>query len=187
MGDSAVMTTDQIIEKTQEVLIEALGADEDEVNLDASLTADLEAESIDFLDIVFRLEKAFSTDDKPFKIEQGELFPENFLGGYDGSKAYGFPFIDMMEKNYPEIPLAPKAPYLIDMMSGERDHRMMWGATLDFLGYILPKFVFKLHPAAPYLEEADGDHYEETNSIGPRAEEEIVGTMRQLVMKAEGK
>jgi acyl carrier protein len=79
MGDSAVMTTDQILEKTQEVLIEALGADEDEVNLDASLTADLEAESIDFLDIVFRLEKAFSTDDKPFKIEQGELFPENLM------------------------------------------------------------------------------------------------------------
>ncbi|UCD75802.1 MAG: acyl carrier protein, partial [Phycisphaerales bacterium] len=46
---------------------------------EASLTRDLEAESIDFLDIVFRLEKAFSTPEKPFKISQGELFPENLM------------------------------------------------------------------------------------------------------------
>ena len=46
---------------------------------EASLTADLEAESIDFLDIVFRLEKTFSTDGTPFKISQGELFPENLM------------------------------------------------------------------------------------------------------------
>jgi len=79
MADSAVMTRDEIFEKIRDVLVEALGADDDEVTLDASLTADLEAESIDFLDIVFRLEKTFSTPDKPFKIEQGELFPENLM------------------------------------------------------------------------------------------------------------
>jgi acyl carrier protein len=52
--------------------VDALGVDEDEVTPDASLTADLGAESIDFLDIVFKLEQAFG-----FKIQQGELFPEN--------------------------------------------------------------------------------------------------------------
>jgi acyl carrier protein len=61
------------------VLEDALGVDEDEITPDASLTRDLEAESIDFLDIVFRLEKTFSTSSKPFKIEQGELFPENLM------------------------------------------------------------------------------------------------------------
>ena len=40
----------------------------------ATLTGDLGAESIDFLDIVFRLEKSFS-----IKIPRGELFPDNIL------------------------------------------------------------------------------------------------------------
>jgi acyl carrier protein len=66
------MTRDEIFEKVQETLVDALGVDEDEVTPDAVLTKDLEAESIDFLDIVFKLEQAFG-----FKIEQGELFPDN--------------------------------------------------------------------------------------------------------------
>ncbi len=79
MPEIAVLTRDDIFERVREVLTEALGVDDDEVTQDASLTADLGAESIDFLDIVFRLEKGFSTPKKPFKIEQGELFPENLL------------------------------------------------------------------------------------------------------------
>ena len=78
-----MMTRDEIFKKVQEVLEEALGADEDEISLDTSLTRDLEAESIDFLDIVFRLEKTFTTGDKPFKVEQGELFPENLTENPD--------------------------------------------------------------------------------------------------------
>ena len=66
-----IMSREEIFEKIQEVLDDALGVDEDEVTPGASLTADLGAESIDFLDIVFRLEKTFD-----FKISQGELFPE---------------------------------------------------------------------------------------------------------------
>ena len=69
----------EIFESVREILAEALGADEDEITLSASLTGDLEAESIDFLDIVFRLEKKFSTPERPFKLEQGELFPENLM------------------------------------------------------------------------------------------------------------
>jgi len=79
MQETVAMSRDEIFSNVQKVLEEALGADEDEITMDASLTADLEAESIDFLDIVFRLEKAFSTPDKPFKISQGELFPENLM------------------------------------------------------------------------------------------------------------
>ncbi len=79
MPDSAVLTQDEILEKTREVLMEALVLDADEITPESSLTADLQAESIDFLDIVFRLEKTFSTQDKPFKIDPGELFPDNLL------------------------------------------------------------------------------------------------------------
>jgi acyl carrier protein len=71
-GSEAIMTRDEILAKVTEVLEEALGVDEEDVTLEATLIGDLEAESIDFLDIVFRLEKAFD-----IKIDQGELFPEN--------------------------------------------------------------------------------------------------------------
>ncbi|MDP9174204.1 MAG: acyl carrier protein [Planctomycetota bacterium] len=72
------MPRDEVYKKVQAVLVDALGVDEDEVTPRATLREDLGAESIDFLDIVFRLEKAFTTDPaKPFKIPRGELFPEN--------------------------------------------------------------------------------------------------------------
>jgi acyl carrier protein len=51
-----------------------LGVDDDEVTRSATLQGDLGAESIDFLDIVFRLERNFG-----IKIPRGELFPENLL------------------------------------------------------------------------------------------------------------
>ncbi len=67
-------TKDEIFNKVREALIGALGVDDDEVTPEATLTGDLGAESIDFLDIVFRLEKSFD-----IKIPRGELFPENLL------------------------------------------------------------------------------------------------------------
>jgi acyl carrier protein len=74
------LSRDEIQTKVKEVLVDALGVDEDEVTPSATLRGDLGAESIDFLDIVFRLEKAFTTEPaKPFKIPRGELFPENLL------------------------------------------------------------------------------------------------------------
>jgi acyl carrier protein len=77
--EALAMSRDQIYQTVRDILEEALGADEEEITPQATLTGDLEAESIDFLDIVFRLEKAFSTDGRPFKISQGELFPENLM------------------------------------------------------------------------------------------------------------
>src|SRR5215467_3124842 len=65
---------EEIFSKVQTALVDALGVDEDEVTPDATLVGDLGAESIDFLDIVFRLEKAFD-----IKIPRGELFPEDIL------------------------------------------------------------------------------------------------------------
>ncbi len=63
-----------IFEKIQETLAGALGVDKSEVTPEASLTRDLGAESIDFIDIIFRLEKTFD-----IKIPSGELFPGNIL------------------------------------------------------------------------------------------------------------
>jgi acyl carrier protein len=72
------MSREEIYTKVQGVLVDALGVDAEEVTPNAKLREDLGAESIDFLDIVFRLEKAFTTDPaKPFKIPRGELFPDD--------------------------------------------------------------------------------------------------------------
>ena len=73
------ISRDEIFEQVQEVMIDALGVDDDEVKLEATLMGDLGAESIDFLDIVFRLEKAFE-----IKIPREELFPaENLMNNSD--------------------------------------------------------------------------------------------------------
>lgn len=64
------MSRNEIFEEVKEVLVDALGLDDDEVTPEATLMGDLGAESIDFLDIVFRLEKAFD-----IKVPREELFP----------------------------------------------------------------------------------------------------------------
>ena len=66
--------TEEIFDTVKEALVDALGVDDDEVVASATLRGDLDAESIDFLDIVFRLEKAFD-----IKIERGELIPMDLL------------------------------------------------------------------------------------------------------------
>ena len=68
------MSRDEIFGQIQEVLVDALGVDDDEVANEATLMGDLGAESIDFLDIVFRLEKTFG-----IKIPREELFPAESL------------------------------------------------------------------------------------------------------------
>lgn len=65
---------DEVFTTVRDVLSDALGVDHEEVSNESTLQGDLGAESIDFLDIVFRLEKAFS-----IKIPKGELFPEDAL------------------------------------------------------------------------------------------------------------
>ncbi|MFH1799278.1 MAG: phosphopantetheine-binding protein [Candidatus Omnitrophota bacterium] len=64
----------ELFTKVQQTLAGALGVDESEITPEASLKRDLGAESIDFIDIVFRLEKAFD-----LKIPAGDLFPSHLL------------------------------------------------------------------------------------------------------------
>ena len=68
------MEKEQILEQVRTVMVDALGVDDDEVTPQATLMGDLGAESIDFLDIVFRLEKAFG-----IKIAREDLFPAEAL------------------------------------------------------------------------------------------------------------
>ena len=72
-------SNEEVYDKVRDVLIDALGLDDDEVTEGATLIGDLGAESIDFLDIVFRLEKEFD-----IKIPRGELFPENLAAADSG-------------------------------------------------------------------------------------------------------
>ncbi len=72
-------TSEEVFDKVRETLVDALGVDDDEVTPQATLIGDLGAESIDFLDIVFRLEKNFD-----IRIPRGELFPENLASAESG-------------------------------------------------------------------------------------------------------
>ena len=68
------MTQEEVFAKIKDVLTQALAVDEDEVKMDARLSEDLGAESIDYLDITFQLEKTFA-----IKIPKGELIPEDLF------------------------------------------------------------------------------------------------------------
>lgn len=65
---------DEVFEKVREALVDALGVDDEEVTPEATMVGDLGAESIDFLDIVFKLEKGFD-----IQIPRDELFPDDIL------------------------------------------------------------------------------------------------------------
>jgi acyl carrier protein len=69
-------STEEIYQKVASTLVEALNVDEEEIKPSSTLQGDLGAESIDFLDIVFRLEREFG-----IKIPRGELFPESIFQG----------------------------------------------------------------------------------------------------------
>ena len=66
----------EIYTRVTSTIVEALNVDEEEVQPTATLQGDLGAESIDFLDIVFRLEREFG-----IKIPRAELFPESIFQG----------------------------------------------------------------------------------------------------------
>src|SRR5271155_2846189 len=67
---------EEIYTKVSATLVEALNVDEEDIKPTSTLQGDLGAESIDFLDIVFRLEREFG-----IKIPRGELFPESIFQG----------------------------------------------------------------------------------------------------------
>lgn len=114
----------------------------------------------------------------------GELLPELAIGGYDGASTG--PLQDVLSEggdNPPDLSLAPDGPYLVDRLlaqSADITHTMVWSLANDELGYLIPDYNYILHPTSPYLNEAPGDHYEETNSLGISARRVIVGSLEEL-------
>ncbi len=129
------MNRDEVFGKVQEVLVDALGVDDDEVRTDSALMRDLGAESIDFLDIVFRLEKAFG-----IKIPREELFPAESLMNNSGFISNG----KLTETGLNE--LRQKIPH-IDLSTFENDPDINKLGNLFTVGAIVNYIEAKLNAA----------------------------------------
>ena len=111
----------------------------------------------------------------------GEVLPELAVGGYDGSLTGSpdNPVFSPDNPNPPDLRQAPAAPYWKDHLP--EGHRIVLGLGNDQLGYILPTYNFQLDEVQPWFEEAEGDHYEETNSLGPRTAGGIEQTLLAIM------
>jgi hypothetical protein len=124
----------------------------------------------------------------------GETFSETWTGGFDPDNTVKNPIVGdptdvncgedrvsrldpgveprfacVFEQNIegpPDLAAAPTSGYLYDALPG--DYIYAIGLGNDELGYIVPTYDFVVDPVLPYLIQSPGDHYEETNSAGPR-------------------
>lgn len=118
----------------------------------------------------------------------GELDPIEVVGGFDAACEYTpggcEDLVDEDDENPPDLTSAPEGPFLRDRLLARReDARQVWllGLTNDFLGYFVPEFDYELAEGLPYIAEAPGEHYEETNSIGPDGWPRIRNRMVELI------
>lgn len=117
----------------------------------------------------------------------GELDPLLFVGT-EGERAHtpasynGGDPIDATLENAPRLP-AEGVPHVLELRDADVDRDDVWllGLTNDYLGYFVPEFDYQLHDVAPFLVEAPGRHYDETNSIGPEGWPRIFGKLEELV------
>jgi hypothetical protein len=126
----------------------------------------------------------------------GEVFPETLVGGYPGKPSTHSPVIGDIQGhrtpvecgvdflpvpdgepagvhpcvvkpeaiNPPDWTMAPEPPYGYDWVPG--DKKFFIGVGMDFIGYMVPEYDYQV---TDYLSQAPGDHYEETNGVGPDA------------------
>ncbi|MFH1810370.1 MAG: neutral/alkaline non-lysosomal ceramidase N-terminal domain-containing protein [Pseudomonadota bacterium] len=108
----------------------------------------------------------------------GEGFPELAIGGYDGSHTPGGldSIVSPNNPNPPDVSKAPGPPYLLDLADSK--YKFMVGLANDEIGYLVPPWRFELADN-PWVDDAPGDHYCETNSTGietvPRLEQMLKG------------
>jgi hypothetical protein len=113
----------------------------------------------------------------------GELHPELWVGGYDGSWSWGWPLYDSTKPNPPRFDEAPPPPYMRDLVLAHDGvkYPILAGSAESYIGYLVPAYNYDLHPINPYLKEAEGDHYEETVSVGPLVEQHAVHPILELL------
>ncbi len=95
----------------------------------------------------------------------GEPLPETFVGGYDGR--WTPPGSDLVSPDNPlppDLAAAPSGPSVEDGLPGST--RWVVGLGNDAVGYMIPPYDFVVADAGAYILEPEGDHYEETNSLG---------------------
>jgi acyl carrier protein len=123
---------EEIHAKLAKVLVEALNVDEEEITPAATLQGELGAESIDMLDIVFRLEREFS-----IKIPRGELFPESIFQGDPEFVQDGKVTDEGMREMRSRMPFA-------DLEAFERDRRLSAVHDLFTVGLVARYVAWKL-------------------------------------------
>jgi acyl carrier protein len=135
MSASNEICSDEIFGRVARVLVDSLNVDEDDLSPTATLQGDLGAESIDFLDIVFRLEREFG-----IKIPRGELFPD---GIFQGDPEF---VRDGKVTDQGLVELRSRMPYA-DLSAFDRDRRL--GAVPDIftVGLITRYIEWKLGQA----------------------------------------
>ena len=117
----------------------------------------------------------------------GELDPMLFVGT-QGERAYtpdsynGGDPVDSTRTNPPTLP-SEEIPHVMQLRDADVDESDVWllGLTGDFLGYFIPEYDYELSMGAPFIAEAEGAHYEETNSLGPEAWPRLWRNLTQLL------
>jgi len=111
----------------------------------------------------------------------GEIHPELVLGM--GAELTPAPYVrvDPLNKNPPKLDKAPSTGHLAQFIDPTAKFRWTLGMGNDEIGYLVPAWNYELDPNDPYYEEAPGDHYEETNSIGPKVEAEVIDPLRDML------
>ncbi len=113
----------------------------------------------------------------------GELHPELWVGGFDGSWSWGWPLYDPAKPNPPRFDEAPPPPYMRDLVLAHDGVRypVVVGLAESYCGYIVPAYNYNLDPENPFLREAEGDHYEESYSVGPLVEQHAIHPILDLL------
>jgi acyl carrier protein len=132
--------SEEIYGKVARVLVEALNVDEDDLTPAATLQGDLGAESIDFLDIVFRLEREFG-----IKVPRGELFPESIFQGNSDLVQEGLVTDQGMDE------LRSRMPYA-DLGAFDKDRRLSAVGDLFTVNLITRYVAWKLGQVPPQDE-----------------------------------
>ncbi len=124
--------SETIYETVVRVLVESLNVDEEDLTPTITLKGDLGAESIDFLDLLFRLEREFG-----IKIPRDELFPESLFQGDPDFVRDGRVTDQGMEE------LRSRMPYA-DLEALDRDRRLSAVADLFTVGLMARYVAWKL-------------------------------------------